>query len=260
MSNYALFATELAYKAGDVMRKNFILGMKKSYKKLDSSPFTVSDTFINHMVVQAINETFPKHSVVGEEESNKKDSEYVWLCDPIDGSIPFSSGIPVSSFSLALVRNGKPIMGVVYDPFMDRMFSAEKGKGAFLNMKKISVSKDKVLKSQVMYVGWWKHSLYNLERVRHELNKKDIKIMDFCSFAYAGALVAAGEFSALIFADKYPWDVAAIKIIIEEAGGICTDLAGQDQRYDADVNGFIASSQGIHAELVTLVKEHAFKN
>lgn len=260
MKDYTSFAKELAYKAGGIMRKNFSLGMKKTFKKGDNSPFTVSDTVINRMVIEAIVKEFPRHSVMGEEESNKTKNEYVWLCDPIDGTIPFSLGIPISTFSLALVQNGVPILGIIYDPFMDRLFVGEKGKGAILNNKRMVVSKNNTIRSQTLYMGWWKYSTYDLLLVRRELNKKGCKIMDFCSFAYAGALLAAGEFSAVIFGDRYPWDGAAIKVIVEEAGGKCTDLAGNEQRYDREINGFIASNGSVHEELLAFVKQFAVKN
>lgn len=259
MKNYISFATELAYKAGEIMRQNLSLGMEKTLKA-DNSPLTVSDTAINKMVIEAVTKEFPTHSIMGEEESYKKESEYIWLCDPIDGTIPFSSGIPISTFSLALVRNGVPILGIIYDPFMDRLFVGEKGKGAFINNKKIAVSQDTIIKSQTLYLGWWKYSMYDLLLVRRELNNKGCKIMDFCSFAYAGALVAVGEFSAVIFGDRFPWDGAAVKVIVEEAGGKCTDLAGNEQRYDREINGFIVSNGNIHDELLALVKKFAVKN
>jgi len=260
MKDYKSFAEDLAYQAGAIMRKNFSLGMKKTLKKTDGSPVTVSDTAINKIVIQAVAKEFPTHSVMGEEESYKKESEYVWLCDPIDGTIPFSSGIPISTFSLALVQNGAPVLGLIYDPFMDRLFVGEKGKGAFVNNKKILVSQNSLIKGQVLYVGWWQYSLYNFLSVRKELNSKGCKIMDFCSFAYAGALLAAGEFSAVIFGDRFPWDGAAVKVIVEEAGGKCTDLAGKEQRYDREINGFIASNGNVHKELLAIVKQFAVKN
>ncbi|MBI4064829.1 inositol monophosphatase [Candidatus Gottesmanbacteria bacterium] len=261
MKDYVPFAIDMAYKAGTIMRKNFTLGMKKTFKQTDSSPLTISDTTINHMVIKAIDKEFPTHKVIGEEESNKKNnSEYAWVCDPIDGTVPFSSGIPIFTFSLALTKYGTPIVGVIYDPFMDRLFVGKKGEGAFLNNKKIFLSKSKKINTQAFYMGWWKHSLYDLLLVRRELCEKECKIMDFCSFAYAGALVASGEFSCVIYGDHYPWDVAAMKVIIEEAGGICTDFTGKDQRYDRDVNGFIASNGGVHKELLALVKQFAVKN
>ncbi len=260
MKDYVIFATDLARKAGTIITENLSLGMKKELKKKDNSPFTASDVFINNMVIEEIAREYPEHSVIGEEKSNERDSDYVWVCDPIDGTIPFSSGIPISSFSLALTKNGIPIIGVIYDPFMDRLFVAEKGRGACLNNEKIFITQENTLKNQPVYMGWWKHSLYDLSLLRGNLSKRGIKIMDFCSFAYAGALVAAGEFSGIIFGDRYPWDVAAMKVIIEEAGGKCTDFTGENQRYDEETNGFVAGNVSVHSELLNLVKKFAVKN
>jgi myo-inositol-1(or 4)-monophosphatase len=261
MKDYVTLATDLARKAGEIIRKDITLGMKKTLKKADNSPLTASDTVINHLVIKTIEKEFPTHSVIGEEENNKKtNSEFTWICDPIDGTIPFSSGIPIATFSLALTKDGTPILGVIYDPFMDRLFVGNKGSGAFLNNKKITVPKEKKIENGLHYMGWWKHSLYDLLLVRRELSRKGCKIMDFCSFAYGGALVAAGEFNSVIYGDRYPWDVAAMKVLVEEAGGICTDFAGNDQRYDENINGFIASNRLIHDDLLMLVEKFAIKN
>lgn len=260
MDSYISFATNLAYDAGEIIRNNFTIGMKKEFKKGDNSPVTASDIAINQMVNKAIKENYPDHSILSEEGGNENNSEYIWLCDPIDGTIPFSSGVPISTFSLALTKNGSPILGVVYDPFLDRLFFAEKGKGAYLNNKKIVVSEEKTIHSQIVYIGWWKHSVYNLEFVQRELSKRDVKFMNFCSYSYAGALLAAGEFGCLVFGDKYAWDVAAIKIIIEEAGGVCTDFTGSDVVCNKDINGFVASNKNIHNELLELVQKFSTKN
>ncbi len=258
MNKYTSEAIKIAYKAGAVIRKNFTSHIKKKLKK-DSSPVTIYDRAINVMVIKSLRQSFPGHSIIGEEKSRKESSEYVWVCDPIDGTIPFTSGVPLASFSVALTKNGVPIIGVVYDPFMDRLFTAEKGKGAFLNKHKIRVSRNRTLSGQILYMGWWKHSLYDLADVRRSFSKQGVKIMDFCSFAYAGSLVAAGEFGGIIFADRFSWDVAAIKILIKEAGGVCTDISGKTQRYDQEVDGFIAGNSVVHGELLRIVKRYSHK-
>ena len=259
MKDYTLFTTDLAYKAGEIIRNNFTLGMKKKIKEKDTSPVTVFDTAINEMVIEAIHKEYPLHSIIGEEDSRKSESEYVWFCDPIDGTIPFTSGLPVSTFSLALTKNATPILGAIYDPFMDRMFVAEKGKGAFVNKKKITISKDIGIIGQPLYTGWWKHSVYDLGVLRRTLSNQGACIMDFNSFSYAGALVAAGEFSALIYPDHFRWDVAAIQVLVEEAGGTCTDFKGNSPRYDQEIDGFIASNGRFHDELLDLIKKLAIK-
>jgi len=251
------FSLNLAYQAGEIMRENFVLGMNKSWKN-DNTPLTKSDTAINTLVINSVKERFPTHAVIGEEESLKNNSEYVWLCDPIDGTIPFSHGIPTSVFSLALVHNGIPIFGILYDPFMERMVTAQKGKGAFLGKTKITVSTENILKNIVINVeGATKTK--PVHAIRLALAQKGVRALCLSSIAYSCMLVAAGELAAAVFMHSSPWDIAAAKVIIEEAGGVCTDLQGKDQLYDRKVNGFVASNGLIHKPLLTLINKYSIK-
>ncbi len=255
MKDFKSFGVELAQEAGEIMRANFTLGMKREWKK-DNTPLTISDTTINSLVIKSVKENYPTHGVLGEEESYKENSEYTWVCDPIDGTIPFSHGIPISTFSLALTQNGVSIFGVIYDPFMDRLFAAEKGKGAFLNDNKITVSSNTEIKNSLVEVEG-RSPLINL--FRNELVKKGAKVLTFASFAYAGMLVAAGELIAAVYPHINPWDAAAVKIVVEEAGGKCTDLNGNDQLYNEKINGLIASNGIVHEQLVELLGEAPLK-
>lgn len=248
MNNYKDFAIGLARQAGKIMLSNFTLGMKKEWKD-DNSPLTVSDTAINRLVIDSVKKNFPDHGVLGEEESYRQDREYLWVCDPIDGTMPFSTGYPVFVFSLALVINGESVLGVLYDPFLNRMVIGEKGRGTYLNNKKISVSSQKKLGQQMLINV---ETDLALSKSRDLLTKKGCIILRMCSVCYASILVASGEFIANIFEYSKPWDAAACKVIVEEAGGKVTDLDGKEQRYDRLINGFIASNGLVHDELVKI--------
>src|SRR3989344_1795821 len=141
------FAKGIAREAGALMRQNFTLGMKKEWKD-DDTPLTKTDLAINQLVLEAVQKKYPEHSYIGEEGNNIKESEYTWVCDPVDGTIPFSHGYPTFAFSLALTKNGESILGVIYDPIMDRLVHAEKGRGAFLNGKRIAVRKESKIGSK----------------------------------------------------------------------------------------------------------------
>ncbi len=198
-SLYKKVALELAEKAGKTMLAYFTLGMKKNWKE-DNTPVTAADIEINKLVIKTIRKNFPDHDVLGEELSDmKRGSEMVWVCDPIDGTIPFSHGIPTSTFSLALVWRGKPIMGVVYDPFLKRMFFAEKGGGAFLCSKRIYVNSKKELRSSLVGMEVWREAQFNLSPLQIAMKNEGAKIIIPCSTAYMGMLVACGEASASIF-------------------------------------------------------------
>ena len=244
------FAIGLARKAGEIMRENFSLGMKKEWKA-DDTPVTATDHEINSLVMNAAQERYPTHSFVGEEGSRLIESEYTWVCDPVDGTMPFSHGWPTFVFSLALTKDGESVLGVVYDPISNRLLQAEKGKGAFLNGQKISVSKDANFskKSFVEAAGD-----YRFPSIREKLAAEGCYVPVLYSCVYAGMLVATGEFLANVYEYDKPWDGAAVKIIVEEAGGKVTDLNGEEQRYDGKINGFIASNGAIHQKLVDLIQ------
>lgn len=252
------FAIDLARKAGRIIKQNFGLGMEKEWKK-DKSPLTRTDLSINQLVIDAIAHQFPRHTVLAEEGSVLKDSEFTWACDPLDGTSPFSHGIAIAIFSLALLRNGECILGVAYDPFQDRMFMAEKGKGAFLNGKKIFVLPGKNLRNNVVGASWTVIDEYDLSQAINVLRKRSSRIIDVGSSQYIGVMVAAGEFIATIFGGVQVYDTAAVKILVEEAGGKITDLLGKELVYnepvcDEKVRGFLATNGEIHNELLKLIK------
>jgi len=257
MKSYKQVAFELAEEAGKIMKANFATG-KRDWK-VDHTPLTIADTSINKLVVETIAKDFSSHGVLGEEESNIKDSEFMWICDPVDGTIPYSHGIPNATFTIALVQNGIPILGLIYDPFMDRLFIAEKGKGSFMNNKNISVSSLKKLANSTINVEGWSLSLYDFDNLRTELEKLNVKTLKLSAYVYSGMLVAKGELLAALFPNTSPWDVAALKVIVEEAGGKCTDMQGNDQKYNTTVNGFLCSNGLVHEEILNLVNNFAKK-
>lgn len=250
------FATNLVQQAGAIIKQNFQLGMKKEWKG-DGSPVTATDLAINQLVLDSVAREFPDHAVVAEEGSRPiEGAEFTWVCDPIDGTIPFSHGIPTSVFSLALVRDGQPVFGVILDPFTDRLFVSERGKGATMNDGAIQVSAASELANTTLGLAVWRRQPYRLPGFVDDALVLDVGMINVLSVIYMGALVASGELSGLVFPNTFPWDGAALKVLIDEAGGRMTDLFGQEQRYDQPTKGFIASNGHVHDELVALVGQH----
>ncbi len=252
--DYKTFAIGLAREAGTIMRTNFALGMKKEWKE-DHSPVTETDMAIDAIVRAAIAKEYPDHGLLCEEGDGvctNPDSEYIWICDPLDGTHNFSHGLPTFTFMLALVQNGTTIVGLIYDPMLDRMWYAEKGKGAFLNDAPIYVSDAKEVKRTVIGMGKMT-SVMNLNPVFEELKKNNVRLITGLSIGYMGALVASGEFAATIFGGKDPHDTTAIQILVEEAGGKATDLFGGNTRYDRDVAGQLATNGHLHEELLQII-------
>jgi myo-inositol-1(or 4)-monophosphatase len=249
------FVEDLAQVAGQMITSSLTLGIQREWKS-DQTPVTEVDKSINQMVIDAVHREFPDHSILAEEGSDlSRSKEYVWVCDPIDGTFPFMHAIPVSTFTLALVHDGQPIFGLIYDPFMKRMFVGEKGKGTTLNGKIIHPSKAKSIKNQTIGVVFWKGNMDIFAPLLDKLCDHGGKIMDLCSMAYMDALVASGELGATIFPGLSAHDSAAAKIVIEEAGGIFTSLTGEIDRYDAPVHGHIsAANQDIYDQIISLLR------
>lgn len=251
---YLKFAKDIAYKAGKIMIKYFEDNSEASYK-LDQTIVTKADTEINQYLIKKVKETFPTHSVDGEEEQFGK-SNYVWVCDPIDGTAMYARGIPVAVFSLALVIEGVPTIGVVYDPFTDSMYSAIKDKGAYKNDKKISVNNIELTdKKSVSNFDMWPKADYNLYDSIKELGKKTY-FVGVGSVIRACMCIATGDFNLAIFpgTTHKNCDIAAAKVIVEASGGKVTDLFGNEQRYDRDINGAVISNGKVHDEVVAVLK------
>lgn len=254
-SQYMQFAKQVARKAGKMILKNFSMGMKKSWKG-DNTPLTVTDVAVNTLLLRSVRKAYPTHEILAEEGSHHPGkADFVWVCDPIDGTVPFSHGIPTCVFSLALVYKGKPILGVVFDPFQERMFTAELHKGAYLNGKRIRVSKNGKIEKALIGVLHWNAAKYDLRPLIDALDRKNAILMSVWSITYMGALVANGEFSATIFQGHKSHDTAALKVIVEEAGGRVTSLYGKEQRYDQDIVGHIISNQALHPTLERLCRQ-----
>ena len=243
------FAINLAKEAGEIIKANFVMGMKKEWKSNDT-PLTETDITINQLIIDSVKKKFPAHGILAEEGKDLSgEEEYIWVGDPIDGTTPFSHGYPTFAFSLALTKNGESILGVIYDPVLDRLAVAEKGGGAFLNGKQITVSKANSFKNVLVNLD----TDFELVSLREPLIKEGAFTTTLYSAVYASLLVAAGEFFAQIFEYKNPWDGAAVKIIVEEAGGKVTDIYGNEQRYDKEINGFVASNGILHDKIISLI-------
>lgn len=251
------FAKSVALEAGDIMRKHF--GKKPDTQlKADNTIVTAADKKINQLVINKVMEKYPDHDIDGEEASQCHGSKYVWVCDPIDGTASFAIGLPVSVFSLALVIDGQPEVGVIYAPFSDHLYWASRGRGAYMNSQPIHVSQHSLDDRVEMSIDWWPSAPWDVMQVVHDLAyEKDVYVTTVGSTTHAAALVARGEFVASVFVGTKGKnvDIAAAKVIVEEAGGKVTDLFGREQRYDQGIRGAIVSNGVVHEELVQAMKE-----
>ncbi|MCX7703848.1 MAG: inositol monophosphatase [Planctomycetota bacterium] len=246
------FAVDVAKEAGEILLKRF--GNLKSsdidYKGRWNVVTTV-DTEVERLIVKRIEKEFPNDGILAEENARKRtDAERVWLVDPLDGTVNYAHGLPFFCVSIAVAKGWKMEAGVVYSPCTDELFYAERGGGAFLNKRRINVSSTSDFSKSLLATGFAyvrneteHNNLANFNR----LNLKVEGIRRLGSAAIDLCYVAAGRFDGFWELFLSPWDVAAGSLIVEEAGGIVTDIAGGDD-YLFGFN-IVAGNEKIHDEL-----------
>lgn len=256
ITQYLEFAKKVALQAGALMKKYYRTELEIDLKAGEEI-VTVADNTVNDMVIEEVRKQYPEHGIDGEEGSHNLGGDYIWVCDPIDGTNPFTMELPISVFSLALVVRGVPIVGVIYDPNGNRMYTAVKGSGAFLNEQPISVDKRGFGPIARINFDWWPTAPYDVLGPLYQLaQEKNIYLLAPGSTTHMAALVARGQFVASVFAGGKGKnvDIAAAKVIVEEAGGKVTDLFGNEQRYDRPLKGAIVSNGVVHDTIVEAMK------
>lgn len=169
--------------------------------------------------------------------------------------------MPLSTFLLALVdrSDGQPVVSVVYDPYLDHMYTAAKGHGAYINGMRIHSTDAKTFFKG--YVSIYGHPVktevvdYSPGLTLNEIRKQDAKALNFVSGAYTAAKVASGEFLFVVMGEGKSWDTAAICLLVEESGGIATDIEGNKRRYDEHSKGSIlAANRDILDKLMDIIR------
>ena len=260
--NYLEIAKNAAIKAGEIQLENINKIKSVSFKetKGKNNILTEVDTKCEEVILSIIISNFPNHDILAEESGKnlKNNSDYIWLIDPLDGTMNYSHGYPYFSVSIALEFKGEIICGLVYDPVHNEMFSAEKGKGAELNRSIIKVSNVENLESSLVVSGTFHHPdddmmakfieiLKNLTLKAQGVRRDGSAALDLCN-------VACGRYESFWEYGLNPWDMAAGGLILEEAGGKLTDLkGGKFSVYDGQL---VASNNRIHDEMLDLLESY----
>ena len=238
---YLKFAEDLMRRAGDIARKHFSHDVVVDVKDEDNTPVTVADTAINQLVIDEIAKAYPHIGVLAEEQSNLMENadKLLWVCDPIDGTIPYTLHVPTFTGCLALVQDGEAVVGVVYDYAGDRMFSAAKGCGVRLNGEPFTVPARTPLK--MIELESWPKGVRDVTMLRAKLFEHGYQLPNYCSYAFASMLVAQNRIEGGVYAGGKPWDGAASRPILRELGIEMTDFTGKQPRFDGPVDGLIVA-------------------
>lgn len=249
--------------AGKLLLENFGKVTEYSVKESISSIVTQTDIDSEKRIMEIISKKFPNHNLLGEETGfQNKNSEYTWVVDPIDGTSNFAAGIPWFGIIICLMKDFKPVMAGCFLPVQNQLYFAEKGKGATLNNKAISVSKENDLKNVLAtYSLDYSHEPGKTEReaeiIRQLVSKvRNLRstncLIDFC-------YTADGKLGVAINQSTKIWDIAGPQLIIEEAGGKASDLVGNAFNFSVDENNYdhnfeiVASNNLLHAKVITLI-------
>jgi len=249
-------------KGGLILKKHF--GRVGYRLKGRANPVTIADLEAQAAVIKTIKKRFPSDSFLAEENLHDfKSADRLWILDPLDGTLNYAHSFPHFSVSLAFCIKGEPALGVIYDPSREELFTAEKGKGAFLNGKRISVSKTAKIKDSLLATGFaydrgekadYYCSYYAaFLKISHDIRRAGSASLDL-AWTACGRLDGYWEFNLK------PWDVAAGLLIAGEAGGRVTDFSGKPFGLGTDSvkkwgTQTLCSNSRIHTAMLKVIRK-----
>jgi len=211
------------------------------------------------VILAVLKRAFPKYGFHAEEAGMLQERDRMWYIDPLDGTTNYIHEYPMFSISIGLAQEGRPIAGVVMDPVHNEVFRAEKGKGAYLNKKRIYVSRTKKLKDAFLTTGFpfrerrhfgpYQKSFERLFYRTSSIRRGGSAALDLC-------YTACGRADGFWEYGLSEWDVAAGIVIIEEAGGVVTNFKGK--QHELDCGNIAAGNSAIHRGLISVLKKIRF--
>lgn len=257
-------ASAIAREAGARLREFFAQGVATEYKG-DVDVVTVADRTVEKLIRTRLGEAFPHHGIYGEEGTRERlDQEFRWYVDPLDGTTNFAHGLPHFSVSLGLERrapglraddDGTVVAAVIYNPMLDELFAAERGRGATVDGRPIHVSRIPDLGESLVATGFPSRKRHDSPNIHfyQEFTLRSHGVRRAGSAALDLAYVACGRLEAFWEFQLNPWDTAAGFLLVEEAGGRISDFSGGP--FQLDSREVLASNGLIHQELVTLFED-----
>ena len=250
-TTYAVYrrrAEELARQAGAILLAGQNRRRTIDYKGTINL-VTEMDRKVERLIGRELRRSFPDHDLLAEEEEKNSDtgSQWRWIVDPLDGTTNYAHALPIYSVSIGLEHLGKMVVGAVYQPALDEMFSAELGKGARLNGRRIAPSKETKLERSLLVTGF-PYDMHttrkdNLDNFRRFM-KSAQAVRRLGSAALDLCYVACGRFDGFWEMKLSPWDVAAGSLICSEAGARITNLAGD--KFSVYEGSVVVSGSRIH--------------
>lgn len=242
--------------AAAILQEYFYKSYAVSNKEGINNLVTEVDHKSEECILSIIKEDFPQHQILSEESgAYVQDSSYKWIVDPIDGTVNYAHGVPICCVSIGLEKDGKMLMGAVYNPFINELYFAQKGWGSSLNDKRIHVSERNTVINSCLVTGFpytYLDSPNGPLQVFERFIRKGIPVRRLGSAAIDLCWVAAGRFDGFYEHKLSAWDSAAGFLIVEEAGGKVTDFEGN--YYSPYQPHIVATNRKIHDEMLRWIK------
>jgi myo-inositol-1(or 4)-monophosphatase len=251
-------AVKAARRAASIInRASTQLDLLAVQSKSPNDFVTEVDRAAEAAIIDVLREAYPQHGILAEESGESGDGEYLWIIDPLDGTTNFIHGFPQYAISIALAKNGVLEQAVIFDPTRNELFTATKGAGAFLNDRRIRVSKRIRLGESLIGTGFPFREFEHLDAYLgafRELSQKTAGIRRPGAAALDLAYVACGRIDGFWEMGLQPWDMAAGALLIQEAGGLVSDFAGEGD-YLATGN-IVAGTPKVFAQLLPVIQAH----
>lgn len=248
-----------AKAAGKIARDGFLKDHKLGFKG-STDIVTEIDHQCEDLILGNIRSAFPGHAIFSEESGSLAgEKENTWYVDPLDGTVNYAHRIPFYVISIAFAHQGELTLGVVYDPSRDECYSAERGKGAWLNGEPMHVSASSDLNSSLLSTGFPYHDMSKFDenlRIFSRLTRETQGVRRMGCAALEMCYVARGLFDGYWEQEINAWDIAASSLITLEAGGIVTDLRGGVAFFKPPY-ALVASGPGLHPILLERIREYA---
>jgi myo-inositol-1(or 4)-monophosphatase len=256
MMAYKQLAIEAAKQAGDLLLELSKQDIKYEMKNAHDI-VADGDLQAEKIIIEKIKSQYPDHDILSEEAGKElKKSDFLWIVDPIDGTINFSRHIEEYCISIALSKNGQLILGVIYQPALDKLYVAEKGGGAYLNGEKLSVSSETKLVNSLVATDV--SSRLEIRKITFDILKGICGLVRHIRVFGSGALhlarIGEGQLDFYYKPSFNYWDFAAGTIIIQEAGGQVTDFAGNPIQEDS--KSIVASNGMLHQVGLRVINEY----
>ncbi|MCX7891925.1 MAG: inositol monophosphatase [Burkholderiales bacterium] len=249
-------AVKAARKAGAIIsRASRDLESVAVTTKRQKDFVTEVDKAAEEAIIGTLKTAYPAHAILAEESGASGDSEYTWVIDPLDGTTNFIHGFPQYAVSIGLLHKGVPAQAVVFDPNRNELFTASKGRGAFLNERRIRVSRRAHLDDALIGTGFPFRDLARLEeyiRMFRQVTQKTVGVRRPGAASLDLAYVAAGRLDGFWEIGLSPWDMAAGALLILEAGGLVADFDGEAKYLDT--GEVVAGCPKVFAQLLAVVQ------